>query len=188
MEGKKRRRGEEENLRLTASRLFIIALLLLLALATFFSYRTLRRLPNVVVYFVKSEETSFTLGSGYRRENVAGLEQHLSLAMQRLIDGPNSSETRRGLSSSVPKNTRLLDLGVQGNEVTVNLSKEFETGGGVSDIQGRLEQVFYTLTQPKNIEKVTLQIEGKNVSVFSGEGIMIENPWTRPNRETLPRW
>jgi spore germination protein GerM len=175
-------------LRLTTSRLITIALLILLALAVFFSYRTLRRLPNVVVYFVKSEEISFTLEPGYRRENVSGLEQQLSTAMQRLIDGPNNSEQQRGLSSSVPKETKLLDLNIRGNQVTVNLSKEFETGGGLSDVQGRLNQIFYTLTQPKTIDKVSLQLEGKPVTVFSGEGIMIENPWTRTSRDVLPRW
>jgi spore germination protein GerM len=175
-------------LRLTTLRLVTIALLILLALAAFFSYRTLRRLPNVVVYFVKSEDTSFTLEPGYRRENVSGLEQQLEVAMQRLIDGPNGSEQQRGLSSSVPKDTKLLDLTLQGNQVTVNLSKAFETGGGTSDIQGRVAQVFYTLTQSKAVEKVSLHIEGKSVTVFSGEGIMIENPWTRPSRDVLPRW
>lgn len=175
-------------MRITTSRLLIIALLILLALATFFSYRTLRRLPNVVVYFVKDEGTSFTLEPGYRRENVSGLEQQLSVAVQRLIDGTNSSEQQRGLSSSVPKDTKLLGLSVQGNQVIVNLSKEFEAGGGTADMFGRLNQVFYTLTQPKDIEKVSLQIAGKSVTVFSGEGIMIENPWTRPSREVLPRW
>jgi spore germination protein GerM len=175
-------------LSITPARLITIALLILLALATFFSYRTLGRLPNVVVYFVKSEETSFTLEPGYRKEAVRGLEQQLTVAMQRLIEGANNSEQQRGLSSSVPKATKLLGLSVQDSQVTVNLSKEFAAGGGVSDIQGRLNQVFYTLTQPKDIEKVSLQLDGKPVTVFSGEGIIIDNPWTRPSRETLPRW
>jgi spore germination protein GerM len=175
-------------LRITTLRLVTIALLILLALITFFSLRTLRRLPNVVVYFVTSEETSFTLEPSYRHESVTGLEQHLSTAMQSLIDGPNGSEQQRGLTSAVPTTTKLLDLTVKGNQVTVNLSKDFEAGGGMSSIQGRLEQLFYTLTQPKEIDKAHLQIEGKAVTVFSGEGILIENPWTRRDRKTLPRW
>jgi spore germination protein GerM len=175
-------------MRITSARLATIALLLILALVTFFSYRTLRQLPNVVVYFVKSGETSFTLEPGYRRETVSGLEQQLTIAMQRLIDGTNNSEQQRGLSSSVPKNTKLLGLTVQGNQVTVNLSKDVAAGGGISDMQGRLNQIFYTLTQPKEIEKVSLHLDGKPVTVFSGEGLMIDNPWTRTSREALPSW
>jgi spore germination protein GerM len=175
-------------LRITTLRLVTIALLIFLALATFFSLRTLRRLPNVVIYFVKSEETSFTLEPGYRREQVSDLEQQLSIAVQCLIDGPNSSEQQRGLSSAVPSTTKLLGLTLENNQVTVNLSKEFETGGGMASVQGRLEQLFYTLTQPTSVEKVSLQLEGEPVIVFSGEGIIIENPWTRKTRETLPRW
>jgi spore germination protein GerM len=184
----KGRKGEGETLRISTLRLVTIALLILLALATFFSLRTLRRLPNVVVYFVKSEETSFTLEPAYRRERVEGLEQQLTSALQSLIAGPTGSEQQRGLTSAIPATTKLLALSVEGNQVTANLSSEFETGGGMSGIQGRLEQVFYTLTQPKDIDKVSLQIDGKPVTVFSGEGIMIENPWTRKDRDTLPRW
>ncbi len=175
-------------MRITPLRLATITLLILLALTAFFASRTLRRLPNIVVYFVKSEDTSFTLEPGYRRENANGLEQQLSAAMQRLIDGPNAVEQQRNLDSSVPKTTKLLDLTLQGNQVTVNLSKDFAEGGGLADIQGRLEQVFYTLTQSKNIDKVSLHIEGKPVTVFSSDGIMIDNPWTRPSREVLPHW
>jgi spore germination protein GerM len=175
-------------MRITTLRLVTIALLILLALATFFSLRTLRRLPNVVVYFVKSEETSFTLAPAYRRERVDGLEGQLSVAVQHLIEGPSSSEGQRGLSSAVPATTKLLGLTLDGNQVTVNLSKDFETGGGMANIQGRLEQLFYTLTQPTDVDSVSLQLEGESVIVFSGEGIIIENPWTRKTRETLPRW
>jgi spore germination protein GerM len=184
----KGRKGEGETLRISTLRLVTIALLILLALATFFSLRTLRRLPNVVVYFVKSEETSFTLEPAYRRESIGGLEQQLTSAVKSLIAGPTGSEQQRGLTSAIPAATKLLGLSVEGNQVTANLSSEFETGGGMSGIQGRLEQVFYTLTQPKDIDKVRLQIDGKPVTVFSGEGIMIENPWTRQDRDTLPRW
>lgn len=182
------KRWREGDLRITTLRLVTIALLILLALATFFSLRTLRRLPNVVVYFVKSEETSFTLSPAYRRERVDGLEGQLSIAVQRLIDGPTSSEEQRGLSSAVPTTTKLLELTLEKNQVTVNLSNEFETGGGMASVQGRLEQLFYTLTQPTDIDKVNLLLEGESVIVFSGEGIIIENPWTRKTRETLPRW
>jgi spore germination protein GerM len=175
-------------LRITTLRLVTIALLILLALATFFSFRTLRRLPNVVIYFVKSEETSFTLEPGYRRERVEGLEGQLTTAVQRLIDGPTTSEEQRGLSSAVPTTTKLLGLTLEGNQVTVNLSEDFEAGGGMASVQGRLEQLFYTLTQPTSVDKVSLQLGGEPVIVFSGEGLIIENPWTRKTRETLPRW
>jgi spore germination protein GerM len=187
IKGARKQRGRGE-MRISTLRLVTIALLILLALAVFFSFRTLRRLPNVVVYFIKSEETSFTLSPAYRRESVNGLEQHLTAALQRLIEGPNSAEEGRGLSSAVPETTKLLGLTLQDKQVTVNLSRDFEAGGGIASIQGRLQQVFYTLTQPSDVEQVRLQIEGEDVSVFSGEGLLVDNPWTRPTRDTLPSW
>ncbi|MGL4609951.1 MAG: GerMN domain-containing protein [Trueperaceae bacterium] len=175
-------------MRLTTSRLLTIALLILLAVAVFFSSRMLRRMPNLIVYFVTLEETSFTLAPVYRQVKAETTEDHLRVAMQTLLAGPSRAEERRGFSSVIPKETQLVDISLEDGQVTVNLSKAFESGGGNASMKGRLLQLFYTLGQPKGVKVVSLQIEGQPVSVFSGEGILIENPWRRPKGEALPTW
>ena len=55
----------------------------------------------------------------------------------------------------------------------------FESGGGSTSMFVRLGQVIFTLTQFPAVESVRFSIEGRPVSVFSGEGIVIDHPQAR---------
>lgn len=168
-------------------RLSTVALLLLLVLVAFLSVRTARRLPNVIVYLVKDNETFFTLEPVGRRVTANTLEEKLKGAILALQAGPTSEEKTRGLSSSLPPDMKLNRLELIGTELSIDLSSEFEQGGGNALMMGRLNQLLYTLEQPKEISSISLFIDGLRVTAFSQEGIMIASPWSREN-ETLPVW
>lgn len=175
-------------MRATPLRVVALALLLLLVLSGVLVMRTLNRLPDSVVYFVRSEATTMTLEAVGRRGQGGDTEARLEAALRALIAGPTPEEERRGLSSAVPRDTRVLGLSQSGDLVRVDLSPEFEAGGGTAMMVGRLEQLFYTLSQPREVERVSLLIAGEPVTVFSAQGLMIANPWRRPEGEALPRW
>ena len=59
---------------------------------------------------------------------------------------------------------------------TVDLSTEFDSGGGTASMQYRLAQVVYTLTQFSTVKSVVFQIEGETVTVFGSEGIVLAGP------------
>jgi germination protein M len=70
---------------------------------------------------------------------------------------------------------------------TVNLSKEFESGGGSESMQARLAQVTYTLTQFPTVTGVRFQLDGAAVTAFGGEGIVLDQPVGRDDfRDQLP--
>lgn len=75
-----------------------------------------------------------------------------------------------------------------GDLITVNLPAEFERGGGTALMTARLNQLFYTLTEDPAVTRVSLDVEGWPVKVFSGQGLIIDNPWDRTYHETLPVW
>ena len=168
-------------------RLISIGLLLLLLIVTYMSLRTLRRLPSVTVYFIKSSPTTFSLEPVTRLASTQSLEGQLNLAIQTLITGPSENEAAQGLSSSFPEATRLLGLELSSTTAEVNLSQAFEQGGGSATMIGRINQLFYTLTELEEISNVSLLIEGKPILAFSAQGLLIENPWQRSG-EALPRW
>ena len=58
-------------------------------------------------------------------------------------------------SSAIPAGTRLLGLSIAGQIATVDLSSEFESGGGATSVLGRLAQVVYTLTQFPTVTSVS---------------------------------
>ncbi len=108
-------------------------------------------------------------------------------AIVTLIDGPTVEDSDAGLTSAVPGDARLLGLAVDGGLATIDLSREFEAGAGSATMFGRLGQVVYTLTQFPSITQVQFKLDGQPVTVFSNEGILLEDPVTRSDfASTLP--
>ncbi|MDQ3397462.1 MAG: GerMN domain-containing protein [Deinococcota bacterium] len=164
-------------------RVVALLLLLFLVLGGVLLVRTLNRPPDSVIYFVRSEATALGLEPVARRGQ-GGLEG----ALRALIAGPNAEERARGLSSAIPEETAVLALTLEGDLVTVDLGATFGEGGGAALMTARLNQLFYTLTQPGEVTRVSLYIGGERVTVFGSEGLLISNPWRRPEGDELPRW
>lgn len=98
-------------------------------------------------------------------------------AMLELLKGPSAEELKGlKLHNEIPKGTKVLGVILDGNTIRVDLSKEFDDGGGTLSMDMRLAQVVYTMTQYSTIESVEFYMEGKKVKVFGGEGIMLDGP------------
>ena len=97
-------------------------------------------------------------------------------AMNALLAGPTTTESSgRTITTAIPAGTRLLGVTIKNGVSTVNLSTEFDSGGGAS-MPYRLAQVAYTLTQFSAVKSVVFQIEGQTVTVFGSEGIVLNGP------------
>jgi spore germination protein GerM len=165
-----------------------LAALLLLVLASVLTIQTLRRLPDTIVYFLADTGNQFRLEPVGRRSNGRTPEQQARAAVAELAAGPTAAERARGLSSAVPEGTTVRDVILADRILLIDLSADFEAGGGSAAMQGRLYQLFYTLSQPGGIDGVELMVEGRPVTVFGGEGIIVESPWMRSEHAELPRW
>lgn len=106
-------------------------------------------------------------------------------AIRALIEGPTPSEQDTELSTAIPANTLLLGLTISDGLATIDLSREFEVGGGSFNILSRLAQVVYTLTQFDTIDEVVFHLDGEPVTVFSGEGVLLEDPVDRDDYVTI---
>jgi germination protein M len=106
-------------------------------------------------------------------------------ALNDLLAGPSEAERSDGISTAVPEGTRLLGLVVSGGLATVDLSSEFESGGGSLSMMARLGQVACTLDQFPTVDGVSFRLDGEPVDVFSGEGIVLEKPVTCADYEDL---
>jgi len=107
-------------------------------------------------------------------------------AMNAMLAGPTEAErAERVITSAVPSGSRLLGLTIEDGVATVDLSREFESGGGSMSISVRLAQVVYTLTQFPTVQSVRFEIEGQPVTVFSSEGLILDGPVDRADYEEL---
>ncbi|MEH1796330.1 MULTISPECIES: GerMN domain-containing protein [unclassified Nostoc] len=102
--------------------------------------------------------------------------QPLEAAFQSLLAGPTTEATG---STTIPKGTKLLGLKSENNEVHVNLSEDFTSGGGSTSMMGRVGQVVYTATTLNPKAKVYIDVNGKPLDVLGGEGLELQQPLTR---------
>jgi germination protein M len=106
-------------------------------------------------------------------------------SLEALLAGPSRDEAAASVSTAIPAETRLLGLSIEDGVATVDLSSEYESGGGSLSMFLRLGQVVYTLTQFPTVDAVRFHLDGEPVDVFSGEGIVLDDPVTRKDYEDL---
>jgi len=106
-------------------------------------------------------------------------------AMRSLLEGPTEVEKQGGMVSSIPEGTTFLGLVVEDGIATVDLSKEYSSGGGSLSMMMRLAEVIFTLTQFPTVEGVNFKLDGEPIDVLGGEGIIIDHPMSRLDYEDM---
>ncbi|NLF83250.1 MAG: GerMN domain-containing protein [Candidatus Gastranaerophilales bacterium] len=130
---------------------------------------------SVPVYFVKT-----VVGSEYQvlpvRRKVDKNDDRFVVALTELIKGPTKREKKLGYFSEIPADTSIIEITSKDDVKIINLSHDFETGGGSATMEMRLEQLINTSLDSAGGVPVYLQIEGKQVSTLGGEGIPVPQP------------
>lgn len=104
-------------------------------------------------------------------------------ALDALLAGPTAAEKALGLSSTIPAGTSRLGITIHDRIATVDLSRQFESGGGSASMQGRVAQVVFTLTQFPTVDAVTFKVDGRPLTALGGEGLPLDNPQRRGDWE-----
>ena len=100
-----------------------------------------------------------------------------SYAISELIKAPSDWEKNKGLSSEIPSNTKILSVREGANNILIDLSSSFESGGGAESTEIRVRQLIKTSLANTKLP-VYLYINGKQANVIGGEGIMLKQPLT----------
>ncbi|MFP5377099.1 MAG: GerMN domain-containing protein [Acidimicrobiia bacterium] len=135
------------------------------------------RRAAVSVYLLRGQELIVGEGREPTTEGVAGE------ALRALLEGPSRFEADAGITSAIPAGTRLLGVTIDGAVARVDLSPEFESGGGSLSMQARVAQVVFTATQFASVDAVRFAIDGEDVDALGGEGLLVEEPLTRGDFE-----
>jgi spore germination protein GerM len=109
------------------------------------------------------------------------LENAAETSLRLLLEGPRTDEVSGipPISTAIPDGTTLLGVVVEGVTATVDLSGEFDEGGGSLGMFARLAQVVYTVTRAAEVDEVVFSIDGEVVTVFSAEGIELDGAQQR---------
>lgn len=134
---------------------------------------------STAVFFLNGDK----LHAVYR--SVPASTMPATAAVTALLAGPTAGERQGGLSTTIPTGTVLNGIRIDKGTAWVDLSAQFESGGGTLSMTARLAQVVFTVTQYSSVSRVWFQLDGKDVRVFSGEGLVLDKASTRADFEDL---
>lgn len=96
-------------------------------------------------------------------------------AITELVSAPTKWEKSKGFTSEIPQGTKVLSIRESKNSIMIDLSSNFESGGGAESTYTRIEQIIKTANANTSIPTY-LYINGRQANVIGGEGIMIKQP------------
>jgi spore germination protein GerM len=127
------------------------------------------------IYWLRSKDNNIDLVPQPLKIAATQPNQVLESAFKTLLAGPTEGTD----STTIPQGTQLLGLKADNNDVHVNLSENFTTGGGSTSMIGRVGQIVYTATSLNPKAQVYIEVNGKPLEVLGGEGVELEQPLTR---------
>lgn len=134
------------------------------------------------VYFLALDSNGNSIYKKVKREAPYGSNK-LDFAVQELLKGPDLIEKTAGAYSEIPKNTKLLGIRTSGNKIIIDLSSDFQNGGGTDSIYSRMMQLIKTSVENADNKKVYLYLDGKQIKFIGGEGIMVTQPLNEKSLE-----
>jgi hypothetical protein len=140
---------------------------------------TLPASRSLQVWFVRHGRLAPELRAHAETQRVA------TAAVNALLAGPTRPERASGIATAIPPGTRLIGISIDGDVATVDLTSEFQAGGGSRALKLRLGQIVYTLTEFATVKAVRFELDGAPVKVFSGSGIVLDHPVSRSDYADL---
>lgn len=134
-----------------------------------------KKSAKTYVYFLSLDKERGSVFKKVERTLPQG-QNELEYAILELLKGPNYSERAKGTYNEIPKGTKLLSIKQNGNTVIINLSSEFQYGGGTDSIYSRMRQLIKTALLNAPNKSIYLYLDGKQADVIGGEGIMVTQP------------
>lgn len=130
------------------------------------------------VFWLKDDGTGFALVSQPIAVDAnASPSDRVATAFDNLLS--KSGDPSQEAFTTIPEQTKLLKAAVEADGVHVDLSGEFQFGGGSAAMMGRLGQVIYTATAFDATAPVWISVDGKPLTLLGGEGLEVSQPMTR---------
>jgi spore germination protein GerM len=108
-----------------------------------------------------------------------------SAALRALLEGPSDDEVADGVGTQIPPGTDLIGLAIADSVATVNLTKDYFSGGSAVSEWTRLGQVVWTISQFATVDGVEISLDGKPIRTFDIDGNFLDRPWTREDFEFI---
>ena len=135
---------------------------------------------NTSLYFVKISEDGASVQPVSVQRTVEYKDSPITRTIESLLAGPTSSERQKGITTFIPKDTRLLSARISSGHLTLNFNDRFEENyTGREAIMLELAQVLFTAFTFDQVNRLTILIDGETKRYITGEGIPLKDSYTR---------
>jgi spore germination protein GerM len=111
--------------------------------------------------------------------NIAVSDSPLLDCLNSLLAGPTAEESRKGLRSLIPANTKILSAAIRGATAYISFNEDFQYNTyGIEGYAAQLRQIVWTATEFSTVKDVQILIEGRRID-YLAEGIWIGSPISR---------
>ena len=135
--------------------------------------QTQKQSDKVVKIFLL--DNSGNLRAMNRTCNIEKENSCFEYAIKELVSAPTKWEKSKGFTSEIPNGTKVLSVRESSGSILIDLSSDFESGGGAESTYARVQQIIKT-ANANSSTPTYLYINGKQADVIGGEGIMIKQP------------
>jgi spore germination protein GerM len=135
---------------------------------------------NTTLYFVKISEDGASVQPVSVQRTIEYKDSPITRTIESLLSGPTSSERQKGITSFIPKDTKLLSARISSGHLTLNFNDRFEQNyTGREAIMLELAQVLFTAFTFDQVNRLTILINGETKRYITGEGIPLKDSYTR---------
>jgi spore germination protein GerM len=127
----------------------------------------------VTIFFSKYQGSQAIVEPVKRSVPDASQTDPLPFALQELLKGPTDEERAAGFYTEIPKGTQLRGIEQRDGKVIVDLSRQFEAGGGSNSMVQRLEELKRTTYSVDSQHQLEVLVEGKPLETLGGEGLEV---------------
>lgn len=140
---------------------------------------------QVAVFFTKSKGAQSVTEAVVRPMPEDKKITPIQYALTELLKGPSTDERKMGYFTEIPKGTELLSVKKEAENVTVDFSDEFSSGGGSNSVVQRMNEVRNTIISASKDAtqeplKINIMVNGKPLQTLGGEGLEVPQTANQP--------
>ena len=136
---------------------------------------TERNMQEVQIYFTKSKGAENVFFIPVVRK-ISKDNSIVDGTLKELLLGPTKQEQLKGIMTEIPIGTRLIKIEESEDEILIDLSPQYLTGGGSASVQLRYLQLYKTFRGVTPGKKLYLHVDGKTLKTIGGEGLEVSQP------------
>jgi len=133
---------------------------------------------TIKLYFIRMNEKTEKMYLSVVRRRIKGSD-FIKKSLLLLAKGPSAEEKKRGYLNAVPSTLRIRSIAIINKTAVIDFNNAIEKQAAGTILIKRLNQIIYTATQFRDINSISIKINGHYRSTLGSDGLSISGPLQR---------